>query len=373
MWFFGKELNIWYPCLTGEFMKFIIIITALFSSSVMAHSHSNKEISESVMYANIYADKLIEEFDESLDKGAVSFFNMYNRTEFLSGNLIYAKILAARDYIENNGSVTKFRKNLIVEVRNASLFNQVVSEINEQAIEVLSFQKNLKSLESNNENVIYPSSSQSGNLTGNTFPNKVWSLTFDDGPRSGRTEVVVDNLYSRNMKGTFFMLTREAKRYRKSVDYVLNADMEIALHSYNHKNLNKVSESVMDYEIGTALNELSKIGNQSVRLFRLPYGSGLRNQTLRTKIAKNNLVHIFWNVDTLDWKDKDPQSILKRTQKQMKLTPNKSGIILFHDIHAQTVIASELVMDHLQENGDVVCTVGAVIDYINQDKQDCLK
>lgn len=354
-------------------MKFIIIVTALFSSSVMAHTHSSKELTESVMYANIYADKLIEEFDESLDNGPVSFFNMYNKTEFLSGNLIYSKILAARDYIENNGVVTKFRKNLIVEVRDASLFNQVVNEINEKAIEVLAYQSNLKNRETNGGNVIYPSSSQSGNLTGNTFPSKVWSLTFDDGPRSGRTEVVVDNLYRRNMKATFFMLTREAKRYKKSVNYVLNAEMEIALHSYNHKNLNKVSETVMDYEIGTALNELSKIGNQSVKLFRLPYGSGLRNETLRKKIANNGLVHIFWNVDTLDWKDKDPQSILKRTQKQMKLTPNKSGIILFHDIHAQTVIASELVMDHLQDNGDIVCTVGAVIDYINQEKQDCLK
>lgn len=62
-----------------------------------------------------------------------------------------------------------------------------------------------------------------------------------------------------------------------------------------------------------------------------------------------------------------------RSKKQMRLTPNKSGIILFHDIHAQSVIASELMMDHLLESNFKVCTVEEVISHINGNSEDCLK
>ncbi len=57
----------------------------------------------------------------------------------------------------------------------------------------------------------------------------------------------------------------------------------------------------------------------------------------------------------------------------MAKTPRKSGVILFHDIHPQTVIASEMVMNYLNNENKTVCTVGEVVDYLNRMKQDCLK
>ena len=56
----------------------------------------------------------------------------------------------------------------------------------------------------------------------------------------------------------------------------------------------------------------------------------------------------------------------------MSKTPNKSGVILFHDIHAQTVIASEKIMQYLNDEQKKVCTVGEIIDFINQEPQTCL-
>lgn len=342
-------------------MKLFFLLSGFICFS--GHTHYPK-INDplALKYANIYADQLIKQFDEELDSGRPTIFD----------SDVYSKILAARDYIENRGEATQLQKYSILEVLNSIKYEGVVNEINVNSISIYNEQQKIKNRESS-DNVIYPSSSKSGNLTGNTFPKKVWSLTFDDGPRLKRTETIVDNLYERGMKASFFMLTREAKKYTSSVNYVLDANMELALHSYNHKNLNKASKEIMDYEIGTALSELEKAGNRKISLFRLPYGSGLRNKVLRDTITQNKLVHVFWNVDTLDWKDKDPESILKRTIKQMKASPKSSGIILFHDIHAQTVIASELVMDFLIDNGDTVCTVGDVVDYINQKPQGCLK
>ncbi|MAX66163.1 MAG: polysaccharide deacetylase family protein [Bacteriovoracaceae bacterium] len=316
---------------------------------------------EQTKYANIYADSLIKQFDRSL--------------EYFDGGLLenpfYAKILAARIYLETRNAVEKNGEFSLVEVLDSEAYAHVVKQIDLIAKNIKAYQARIK--QSEIKNLIYPSSGANGNVTGNTFPYKVWSLTFDDGPRSQRTEKIVDNLYARSLKASFFMLTRKAKRYPKTVDYVLDANMELALHSYSHPDLSKASDKKLEYEISQAKDDLQKLTGKKLTLFRLPYGAGMRKTDLREKIAKDHLIHIFWNVDTLDWKDKDPVSIYQRTIKQMSRTPRKSGVILFHDIHAQTVIASEMVMDYLIEQNMTVCPVGVVILHLNTIPQDCLK
>ena len=169
------------------------------------------------------------------------------------------------------------------------------------------------------------------------------------------------------------MLTREAKKYESEALNLINSGMNVALHSYTHPDLNKASAESLAYQITQAKADLEKLLEVKTTVFRLPYGSGLRNSAVRKVIAKNNYVHIFWNIDTLDWKDKNPQSVLARVKKQMKVTPNNSGVILFHDIHAATVLSSELTMDHLLNNGHKICTVEEVISHTNGNEEDCLK
>ena len=60
-------------------------------------------------------------------------------------------------------------------------------------------------------------------------------------------------------------------------------------------------------------------------------------------IAALNMVHVYWNVDTLDWQDNDPDSIVARAQKQMKALGH--GIVLFHDVHPQSVTASKKLIE----------------------------
>lgn len=342
-------------------------LSLLFILSLLSHSFAHTDQIEKskhyqkIHYANIYADLLIEQFDKAL---VDDDFN-------LNTSKVYTKLLAAREYIESSGEVSDYGEKSFLSVSNPELFEAVITEINSSAEKILIHYDQVKNRETNGS-VVYPSVGRDGNITGNTFPNGVWSLTFDDGPRSKRTEAVVDNLYSLGMKASFFMLTREAKKFKSSVDYVADAQMEVALHSYNHKDLNKANLTTIEYEVGTALKDLEELSKSKITLFRLPYGSGLRNTPLRSKIASHNLIHIFWNVDTLDWKDKNPESIFKRTLLQMKKSPKNSGVILFHDIHSQTVTASKMVMEYLSKENLTVCTVGDVINYLNGLDSTCL-
>lgn len=349
----------------------LFLALSLISSWAFAHTHSidSSITKEKFEYANIYVDSLIENFDKRLDEKI-----LLKDTKSILTEDVYSKLLSGRSYIESYSSNYKSNtiKSLsVLNIRNTDVYNEVVAQINHSAIKIK--QENIKKFKSkSSDSLIYPSTSSSGNLTGNTFPKKVWSLTFDDGPRGSRTKAVVDSLYARGIKATFFMLTAEAKKYKSTAQYVVDSGMNIALHSYTHANLSKSSAN-LDYEITTAKKDLEKLLNVKTTVFRLPYGAGMRNTTVRKNIAKNKYIHIFWNVDTLDWKDKDPKSILARVKKQMKLSRNDAGIILYHDIHRQSVIASELTMDHLLENNYKVCTVEEVIEYTNGKTIPCIK
>ncbi|MCT4641799.1 MAG: polysaccharide deacetylase family protein [Bacteriovoracaceae bacterium] len=296
-------------------------------------------------FAHIYADSLLSQFDQSLN-------DLDNPLQ----STIYKKLLKTREYIEELGFDPNIKnEKYLIEIEDASEYNKVVRQINR-----------------NEDIFVYPSITRAGNVTGNTFPQNVWSLTFDDGPRGDRTKAIVDNLYERGLKATFFMLTREVKKYLATAQYVKDAKMEIALHSYTHKSLANPSSARLKYEITQAKIDLEKILDVKLDIFRLPYGAGLRNSSTREVIADNKLIHIFWNIDTLDWKDKDSNSVFNRVKKQMKKTPNHSGVILFHDIQAPTVKTSEMVMDYLVEKNQTICTIGEVISYLNNKDQSCV-
>lgn len=346
-------------------MRYILLIsTLIISASSMA--------SEKVTYANIYANALIEQFDDLLDEKII----FPSSTNILYSK-VYAKLLSARKFIESFHEAFEHRvgngKENLLMIKNSQSYANVVREIDANA--ELIYEERQNSLKSNISKtpVIYPSTTWDGNVSGTKFPKNVWSLTFDDGPKKGRTEAIVDNLYRHSMKASFFMLVDKVKKSFDSATYVKNSGMEIALHSYTHPSLNKVSSNRLEYEVTQAKLDLENILSINIDLFRLPYGAGIRTNNVRQKIADNKMIHIFWNVDTLDWKDKNPQSIKARTIKQMKLTKNNAGVILFHDIHAQTVVASELIMQHLNDKNYKVCTVGDVIKYKNGLEQNCVE
>ena len=52
---------------------------------------------------------------------------------------------------------------------------------------------------------------------------------------------------------------------------------------------------------------------------------------------------------------------------------NKGGIILFHDIHAQTVKATKLFLDYVNKTDLQFCTVGEFVFFLNSLPQVCVK
>jgi peptidoglycan/xylan/chitin deacetylase (PgdA/CDA1 family) len=237
-------------------------------------------------------------------------------------------------------------------------------QVYEKNIEHLSYM--LESKLEISDKKFYPSISKAGNITGNEFPAKVWSLTFDDGPGKATTPVILDNLLKKGLKATFFQLMNQVHNNPALALKIRDAGMEIASHSYSHQQLTKVNEAALEKEITVAVQELKKHHSLEIKFYRLPYGAGVSSPNIREKIAANDLIHVFWNVDTLDWMAQAPEQIVSRTISLMKKTGKDSGVILFHDIHQRTVEATPKIMDYLKQDNRRVCTLEEIVTQMNE-------
>jgi peptidoglycan/xylan/chitin deacetylase (PgdA/CDA1 family) len=183
---------------------------------------------------------------------------------------------------------------------------------------------------------VVPSVGASGNIDGTSFARGTWAITFDDGPHPLITEKDLVNLQASNTPATFFWLAKNVEVETNLVKKVQAAGFPVEDHSWSHPRLDQAEDLArlhtnLDREINQSFALDTKIYGQKPRFFRCPYGAGLRNPVIRGMIAKNGMIHVSWNVDSLDWHDANPASVQRRVEQQM--AANGRGIILFHDIH----------------------------------------
>ena len=213
---------------------------------------------------------------------------------------------------------------------------------------------------------IRPSSSTEGSITGEDLPTKVWAITFENGPNQRNTSEILRQLKNKKIKATFFQTALKSQKMIKSAEEILQQGMEIASNSQSYKNLMRRGARTLDEEITSSTKSIEDLLKIDIKFYRLPFGIGTNTPEIRERIARNNLIHVGWNIDSLDWMAQDPAKIVKRTKTLMKKTSRDSGIILFHDVHHRTITASAAIMDYLKMESRRSCTIGKIVNEINQ-------
>jgi peptidoglycan/xylan/chitin deacetylase (PgdA/CDA1 family)/tetratricopeptide (TPR) repeat protein len=189
---------------------------------------------------------------------------------------------------------------------------------------------------------------------GTDFAPKTVALTFDDGPHPKYTEQMLAILRKYGIKATFFELgenlgTVDAAGTVKlgpTADVarkVIEAGHMLANHSYSHPVLPKLTDAQRESEIDRTNLLLEKVIGHKTDLFRAPYGA--RNKEILAQVTEEGMKSVMWNVDSEDWADPIPESIAMRVLHEMN--QSHRGIILFHDIHKQGVLALSPVIEEL--------------------------
>lgn len=177
---------------------------------------------------------------------------------------------------------------------------------------------------------------------------KAVALTFDDGPSTENTPKVLEILKQYNAHATFFVVGTRVATGTEVLKQEVAQGCEIANHSWNHADMSKLSMKKVNWQYDKTAQLVKKLVGYDITLLRPPYGA--ISQKMRDKL-KHPM--ILWNVDTLDWKSKDPKSILKQVKKNVK----DGDIILMHDIHPTTAEALKTVLPWLVKNDYDILTV----------------
>ena len=183
---------------------------------------------------------------------------------------------------------------------------------------------------------------------------KLVALTFDDGPNAATTPQALDILAKYHVKGTFFMLGKNIAGNEQLVKRVHDEGHEIGNHSWSHPQLPTLALEQAKKQIEDTQAALRAVIGESPKMMRPPYGA--INNTLRNAV---DMSFIMWNVDSLDWKNRNTGSIMEQVKKQTY----PGSIILMHDIHQTTINALPSVIEYLKKNGYTLVTVSELLNH----------
>ena len=173
------------------------------------------------------------------------------------------------------------------------------------------------------------------------------ALTFDDGPHPMYSRELLEILEKENVHANYFVVGRMVRRHPVIADDIAKAGHIIGNHSYSHKDFHKFPFKETKAEIVNGFRELLKIWDFTTPFFRFPYGAHTKKTRAFNK--SRDVAEFFWNMDTRDWGIKDRKALLRNTLKE--IDREKRGILLFHDVHPQTIDIMPKVLVALREAG----------------------
>lgn len=178
------------------------------------------------------------------------------------------------------------------------------------------------------------------------------ALTFDDGPDSEYTPMLLDGLAERKVKATFFVIGKQAEAQPEIMKRLVKDGHLIGNHTYNHVDIRHMTESAAKEEILKANEVITKYTGEEPCFLRPPFGNG------SSRLEKDiEMIQVLWTIDTMDWACKNESKICNTVYREIK----ENSIILMHDEYPTTVRAALSIIDRLQKEGYEFVTVDRIV------------
>jgi peptidoglycan-N-acetylglucosamine deacetylase len=204
-------------------------------------------------------------------------------------------------------------------------------------------------------------------------------LTFDDGPSRNNTPQILKILKEHYVKGTFFIVGKNAEQNPDIVRSLHESGMSIIAHSHSHDyNIYKNTNSYLAdlYKCNEVIKEIT---NEAPLPFtRLPGGSDNRMgnsgamEKIRKVLKEKELSYVDWNVSSSDAAEATvAMSLIKENViSQCKYT--SFAVILMHDsaVKTTTVEALPYIIRYLKNEKYVFRTFS---DITNREYEEMVK
>ena len=171
------------------------------------------------------------------------------------------------------------------------------------------------------------------------------AITYDDGPSPETTPRLLDILKSKNAKATFFTVGRNVDAFPDIVRRERDEGHLVANHSYNHPQLNKLSDDRIARELDETNRAIESALGAKPHWLRPPYGA--TNDRVTAIAGQRGLGLALWDVDTADWQHRNADITCRKAVDNA----HAGSVILMHDIHPSTVDAAACIIDGLRAKG----------------------
>ncbi|MBE6990673.1 MAG: polysaccharide deacetylase family protein [Ruminococcaceae bacterium] len=184
---------------------------------------------------------------------------------------------------------------------------------------------------------------------------KVCSISFDAAWGNEDTQTLIDILARYDIKATFFVVGDWAEKYPESAKALADAGHEVMSHSLHHDHYNSLTADQITADLTAANERICAATGIVPTLIRCPYGE--YDDHVISAIRSFGMEPIQWDVDSLDWKDYDADTIYKRVTGQV----GPGSIVLFHNAALHTPEALPRILETLIRKGYAVIPVSQLI------------
>lgn len=184
---------------------------------------------------------------------------------------------------------------------------------------------------------------------------KVCAISFDAAWGNEDTQTLIDILARYGVKTTFFVVGDWAEKYPESVKALHDAGHEVMSHSDHHDHYNSLSTQQIIDDVTASNERISAVTGVTPTLIRCPYGE--YDDHVIAAIRSMGMEPIQWDVDSLDWKDYDADTICRRVTSKVQ----PGSIVLFHNAALHTPEALPAILDCLINDGYTVVPISQLI------------
>jgi len=171
-------------------------------------------------------------------------------------------------------------------------------------------------------------------------------LTFDNGPSSPYTEVILKSLAEQCVKATFFALGKNVEADPEQLHRVALHGHSVGTQTFNHLSLATLPLAAAKQEIDESIRAVDSALQESKRapFFRAPMLQ-LSPQTTR-HIASLGMMIWSHDVDSRDWSDLSEEQVV--AQIMSGLDRAGRGIVTMQDMQPKTARALPLLLEQLK-------------------------
>ena len=185
------------------------------------------------------------------------------------------------------------------------------------------------------------------------------ALTFDDGPKPGLTEPLIDLLIREKVLATFFVIGRNAAANPDIMRRIARAGMELANHSYTHRNLTRLTAAEIAAEMAQTQAVIYTLTGQRPRYMRPPGGAW--NAKANNIARQWGLTPCFWTADVFG-----SEVVSAAQTAQSVISQARPGaIILMHNGKLSTLQALPTILRDLRAKGYTFVTAATLAKHFN--------